>query len=89
MQNRLQLMFVVLCNDTVSTYVKEISISSWSDNEQSVATRALLRDIHCWVPGALSLRVKWPGREADHSPSSSAEVKNAWSYTSTPQWRGA
>jgi hypothetical protein len=36
-----------------------------------------------WVPGALSLGVKWPGREADHSPPSSAEVKNAWSYTST------
>jgi hypothetical protein len=27
--------------------------------------------------------VKWPGREADHSRPSSAEVKNAWSYTST------
>jgi hypothetical protein len=25
-----------------------------------------------------------PGNEADHSPPSSAEVKNAWSYTSTP-----
>jgi hypothetical protein len=40
-----------------------------------------------WVPGALSLEVKWPGREADHSPPSSAEVKNAWSYTSTPPVR--
>jgi hypothetical protein len=30
--------------------------------------------------------VKRPGREADHSPPSSAEVKNAWSYTSTPQY---
>jgi hypothetical protein len=29
-----------------------------------------------WVPGALSLGVKRPGREADHSPSSSAEVKD-------------
>jgi hypothetical protein len=28
-----------------------------------------------WVPGALSLEVKRPGREADHSPSTSAEVK--------------
>jgi hypothetical protein len=37
-----------------------------------------------WVPGALSLGVKWPGHEADHSPPSSAEVKNAWSCTSTP-----
>jgi hypothetical protein len=27
---------------------------------------------------------KLPGCEADHSPPSSAEVKNAWSYTSTP-----
>jgi hypothetical protein len=36
-----------------------------------------------WVPGALSLGVKQPGRQADHSPPSSAEVKNAWSYTAT------
>jgi hypothetical protein len=27
------------------------------------------------VPGALSMGVKRPGREADHSPPSSAEVK--------------
>jgi hypothetical protein len=26
--------------------------------------------------------VERPGREPDHSPPSSAEVKNAWSYTS-------
>jgi hypothetical protein len=26
------------------------------------------------------------GCEADHSPPSSAEVKNVWSYTSTPQY---
>jgi hypothetical protein len=40
-----------------------------------------------WVPEALSLGVKRPGREADHSPPSSAEVKNAWSYISTPPLR--
>jgi hypothetical protein len=28
-----------------------------------------------WVPGALPLEVKWPGREADQSPPSSAEVR--------------
>jgi hypothetical protein len=28
-----------------------------------------------WVPGAVFLRVYRPGREADHSPPSSAEVK--------------
>jgi hypothetical protein len=37
-----------------------------------------------WVPRGLSLRVKRPRRDADHSPPSSAEVKNAWNYTSTP-----
>jgi hypothetical protein len=37
-----------------------------------------------WVPGALSLGVKQLGREADHSLLSSAEVNDAWSYTSTP-----
>jgi hypothetical protein len=31
--------------------------------------------------------VKRPGHEADHSPPSSAEVKNAWSYTSAPPIR--
>jgi hypothetical protein len=38
-------------------------------------------------PMAYSLGVNLPGREADHSPPSSAEVKNAWSYTSTPPLR--
>jgi hypothetical protein len=39
------------------------------------------------VLGALSLVVKQPRREADPSPPSSAEVKNAWSYISTPPIR--
>jgi len=39
-----------------------------------------------WVTGALSLGVKRPGRKADHSLPSSTEVKNAWSYTSTPPY---
>jgi hypothetical protein len=33
--------------------------------------------------GVLSLGIKRPGCEANHSPPSSAEVKNVWSYTST------
>jgi hypothetical protein len=32
---------------------------------------------------ALFVGVKRLGREADHAPTSSAEVKNAWNYTST------
>jgi hypothetical protein len=46
-----------------------------------------------WVPGAVFLGVKWPGREADHSPPSSAEVKESVELylhsSSTPSWRGA
>jgi hypothetical protein len=46
-----------------------------------------------WVPGALSLGVKRPGREADHSPPSSAEVKECVElYLHSPitlSWRGA
>jgi hypothetical protein len=46
-----------------------------------------------WVPGALSLRVKWPGREADHLPPSSAEFKE-WvelylHSPNMPSWLGA
>jgi hypothetical protein len=40
-----------------------------------------------WVPLAVSLGVKRPGREADHLPPSSGEVKNAWNYTYTPPIR--
>jgi hypothetical protein len=40
-----------------------------------------------WVRGALSLGVRRPGREADRSPPSSAEIKDAWRYNSTPPRR--
>jgi hypothetical protein len=36
--------------------------------------------------GFFLLGVKRPRREADHSPPSSTEVKNAWSYTSNPPY---
>jgi hypothetical protein len=42
---------------------------------------------------ALSLGVKRPGRDADHSPPSSAEVKECMELyihsPNTPSWRGA
>jgi hypothetical protein len=46
-----------------------------------------------WVPGTFSLGVKRPGREADHSPSSRAEVKE-WVQLylhspNKPSWCGA
>jgi hypothetical protein len=37
-----------------------------------------------WVSGALSPLVKRPGREADYSPPSTADVKNTRKYLSTP-----
>jgi hypothetical protein len=39
-----------------------------------------------WVTGAFYLGVKRPELDADHSPPSSAENKNTWGYTSTPQY---
>jgi hypothetical protein len=46
-----------------------------------------------WVLGALSLGVKRPGREADRSPPSSAEVKECAELylhsPNTPSWHGA
>jgi hypothetical protein len=46
-----------------------------------------------WVPGALSLVVKRPGSEVDHSPPSSAEVKECVELylhsLSMPSWFGA
>jgi hypothetical protein len=45
-----------------------------------------------WVLGAFSPGAKRPGREANHSPLSSAEVKNGGAIPplqNTPPWRGA
>jgi hypothetical protein len=46
-----------------------------------------------WVPGVIYLGVKRPGREADHSPPFSAEVKECMELylhsPNTPSWRGA
>jgi hypothetical protein len=36
-----------------------------------------------WGLGALSPGIKWPRREADHSPPTRADVKKAWIYTTT------
>jgi hypothetical protein len=36
-----------------------------------------------WVPGDLFPGIKRPGREADHSPLTSAKVTKMWIYTST------
>jgi hypothetical protein len=37
-----------------------------------------------WVSGSVSPGVKRQGREDDHSPTASADVKKMWIYSSTP-----
>lgn len=39
-----------------------------------------------WVLGAVPRGINWSGREADHAPPSSAEVKNVWSYNSNSSY---
>jgi hypothetical protein len=54
----------------------------------------VLRTVWLWGPlnllykgtGASFPGVKRPGREADHSPPTSAEVKKIWIYTSIPPY---
>jgi hypothetical protein len=62
----------------------------WSrDSAVGVATGYGLDDrgVGVRVPvGTRSPGVKRLGREADHSPSASAEVKKMWIYTSTPPY---
>jgi hypothetical protein len=70
------------------------------DSSVSIVTR--LRDGRPWFdsrqvqgfflfgiasrPSLAPTGVKGPGRDADHSLPSRAEIKNAWSYTFTPQY---
>jgi hypothetical protein len=61
---------------------------------ESTAYRPALGPTHPpiqWVLGALSLVVKRPGRDADHSPPSSAEVKSGGAMPPLPHassWHG-
>jgi hypothetical protein len=68
----------------------------WTTEESEFEFRqgkefSLLHSVHTgsgaqWIPGAFSMEIKRPGREADHSPPASAEVKRIWIYTSTPPY---
>jgi hypothetical protein len=52
----------------------------WGYFSQYTRPPILLSSRYRWAP---SPGVKRPGREADHSPSSRSEVRNAWSYNFT------
>jgi hypothetical protein len=80
-----------LSNSKIS---RDISVNGLDRREIGVRFSARARDtayelavgpLHL-VPGAVSPGIKRPRREADHSTSSSADVKNTWIYTSTPPY---
>jgi hypothetical protein len=51
------------------------------------ATESMQRNMQpptYWLPKPLSVGIKRSGRDADHSPITSAEVKNTLIYTSIP-----
>jgi hypothetical protein len=65
-----------------SVCIAHFYVSVWHSDMLYVPT-AFFPGVHpascpVGVPGALSLRVKRPGRESDHLPPSSAEVFMAW-----------
>lgn len=39
-----------------------------------------------WVPGTVSLGVKWQEQGYDHTSPSNADIKNDWRCTSIPSW---
>jgi len=53
----------------------------------SIPTLGSTQPVIQWVYQVLSLGIKQPERESDHSFPSSAAVKNSWSYTSSPPVR--
>jgi hypothetical protein len=64
----------------------QLTVGQWIFSRLS---RLPLRPTHPpiqWVPEAISLEVMWPGREADQSSPTSAEVNKMWIYTSTPPY---
>ena len=73
-------------------FLKKIDKDRGSNPSRSTRFYSPKRPDRLWGPPSLLLngyrvsfpRVKWPLREVNHSPPSSAEVKNKWSYTSTP-----
>jgi hypothetical protein len=55
----------------------------------ATASRPALRPTQPPIQGVLetiSPDVKWPGHQPDHTPPSSAEVKNVWSHTFIPTY---
>jgi hypothetical protein len=73
-------------SETLVSYQSTKSMKLYRPQDHDLTLSPTQPPIQC-VPVALSLGLKRPGREAGHSPPSSAEVENAWSYISTPPVR--
>jgi hypothetical protein len=63
-----------------SRYKKGITFSSTTSRQPLESSQPS----NLWVLVDISLEVQRPGLKADHSSAFSAELKNAWSYPSTP-----
>jgi hypothetical protein len=97
------------CNKRVPTVFQNLKFLSWTIGVLGFDSRRRLRIFSFttafrttlgptqppiqWARGALSLEVERPGREADHSPTSSVEVKECVELylhsPNMPSWRGA
>jgi hypothetical protein len=62
---------------SIPSRLQEIFLFCTASRPDLVSTQLYIQ----WILGAISF-----GREADHSPPSSAEARNEWSYTSTPSY---
>jgi hypothetical protein len=97
--------FLPLSGDSITQWYSDGLRAGWSGSESrqslgiylfTTASRPALDRTYPpiqWVPAAFLLWVKQPGRESDHSPPSSAEVKE-WvelyhHSPNTHSWRGA
>jgi hypothetical protein len=69
------------CANKSLAIAKQERISCWLCRYSDKATRWTMGRM---VLGSHSSTVKWMRRVADHLPPPIAEVKNGWSYTSTP-----
>jgi hypothetical protein len=73
----------MLLNIYQSENILCINIVESQDGQNFSPLHIIQTDPGAHPPGAFSPGIKSPGHEADHSPATSAEVKNMWICTST------
>jgi hypothetical protein len=63
-------------NKTIFSRSKELGLGIFLFTTVSGPALWPIQPPNQWIPGALSLEVKWPVHEANYSPPSSADIKN-------------